>query len=471
MAGDRRCRRHRRADQVRPPTLALTALKIAVRCRGAAFTRFQPVRIHRQTHGATGLTPLKAGLDEYPVEAFLLRLGLYQTGTRHYQRLLDPIRDPAPIGDSGSSAQVFDARIRTGADEYPVDRDIADRRTGLERHVVERAAHTIGLDRIRLLLGIRHPVGHCDDHLGRGTPGDLGLDVCRGYQHELVEGGPFIAVQCLPVGHRLFPVRRSGRKRAALHIIDSLVVDRDEPRARTGLDRHIAEGHTALHGQIPDRLAAEFNGVSGTSGRTDLRDNGQDDIFRRDTRGHRPIDRDQHRLRFLLDQTLRGQHMLDLRGADAVRQCAEGTMRGGVRITAYDRHARQRRTLFGADHVHDALARIIHSKLHDAEFGTVAVEGLDLDSRDRVCDPLAAIRGRYIMVRGGQVGPRSPYRPLREAQPLERLRRRHFVHQVTVNVQQCRAVGFLADHVRIPQFVVQRSRFHRTRPLPDAAIT
>ena len=34
---------------------------------------------------------------------------------------------------------------------------------------------------------------------------------------------------------------------------------------------------------------------------------------------------------------------------------AERAVRGGVRIAAHHRHARQRRALLGPDHVHDAL--------------------------------------------------------------------------------------------------------------------
>ncbi len=54
-----------------------------------------------------------------------------------------------------------------------------------------------------------------------------------------------------------------------------------------------------------------------------------------------------------------------------MRQRAEGAMGGGVRIAAHDRHAGQRRALLGSDHMHDALAWIIHAELGDREFGAV----------------------------------------------------------------------------------------------------
>ena len=40
-------------------------------------------------------------------------------------------------------------------------------------------------------------------------------------------------------------------------------------------------------------------------------------------------------------QGLRGQHMLDFRGADAVRQTAQRAVGGGVAVAAHHGHARQ----------------------------------------------------------------------------------------------------------------------------------
>ena len=40
---------------------------------------------------------------------------------------------------------------------------------------------------------------------------------------------------------------------------------------------------------------------------------------------------------------------------------------------------------------------------------------------------------------------------------LERLRRRHLVQQVPIDVEQARSVLTLGDDVRVPDFVVERS--------------
>ncbi len=100
-----------------------------------------------------------------------------------------------------------------------------------------------------------------------------------------------------------------------------------------------------------------------------------------------------HVARLLLQQALRGQHVLDLGGADAECQRAERAVRGGVRIAAYHRHARQGRALLRPDHVHDALTRIVHTEFGDAEYPAVLVQRFHLLARHRIVD--APRRGRW----------------------------------------------------------------------------
>src|SRR6266481_190880 len=91
MTGNRSCCRHRRAYQMRAPTGTLTALKVAVRRRGATFAGFQTIGVHRQTHGTTRLAPLETGLGKDTVQALGFRLALDQSGTRHDERELDAL--------------------------------------------------------------------------------------------------------------------------------------------------------------------------------------------------------------------------------------------------------------------------------------------------------------------------------------------------------------------------------------------
>ncbi len=161
------------------------------------------------------------------------------------------------------------------------------------------------------------------------------------------------------------------------------------------------------------------------------------------------------------------EHVFDLGRADAVRQRAERAVRRGMRIAAHHRHTRQGRALLRADHVHDTLTLVVHAEFDDVEVGAVLVECLDLQPRYRVFDALAAIGGRDVMVGGRQVGRGAPQRTTGQTQPLKRLRRGHLVHQVPVDVQQRRTVGLFADHMRFPQLVVERFRFHGDIPLTD----
>ena len=53
------------------------------------------------------------------------------------------------------------------------------------------------------------------------------------------------------------------------------------------------------------------------------------------------VDLDQHVLGLLLDQRLGGEHMLDLRRADAMGERAEGAMGRGMAVAAHDGRAGQ----------------------------------------------------------------------------------------------------------------------------------
>jgi hypothetical protein len=75
-----------------------------------------------------------------------------------------------------------------------------------------------------------------------------------------------------PVGHRLLPQLALGRERAPLHVVEGGLVDRHQPGARAGLDRHVAEGHPSLHAHSARiALAAEFDRIAGAAGGADRR--------------------------------------------------------------------------------------------------------------------------------------------------------------------------------------------------------
>ena len=150
--GDRRRCRHRRRDEVGAALEALAALEVAVRGRGAALLRREPVGVHGEAHRAAGLAPVEARRDEDPVEPLGLGLHLHEAGAR-YDHGADRGRDLPALDDLRDLAQILDAPVGARADEHPVERDVGDLRPGLQAHVVERPALRVALvlvrDRVR----------------------------------------------------------------------------------------------------------------------------------------------------------------------------------------------------------------------------------------------------------------------------------------------------------------------------------
>src|SRR6476620_1143101 len=73
-AGNGRRSRHHRAHQMRSPALSLAPFKVTVRRRGASLPRVEPIVVHRDAHGASGFSPLKARGLKDAVETFGFRL-------------------------------------------------------------------------------------------------------------------------------------------------------------------------------------------------------------------------------------------------------------------------------------------------------------------------------------------------------------------------------------------------------------
>src|SRR5690606_10610098 len=140
-----------------------------------------------------------------------------------------------------------------------------------------------------------------------------------------------------------------------------------------------------------------------------------------------------------------GEHVLHLRGADAVGQAAEGAVGGGVGVAAHHGGAGQGHPQLGADDVDDALADVVDLELGDAELVAVVIEGLHLDAGHLVDDggdtALALVPvGGHVVVGGGHVAVGAPGPATGDAQAVEGLGRRHFVDDVAVDVQQRRAI-------------------------------
>jgi hypothetical protein len=232
----------------------------------------------------------------------------------------------------------------------------------------------------------------------------------------------FIGPERLPEAHSHVPGCTRRRLRPALEISEGYLVRRHHAGPRATLDAHVADRHAAFHAERPDRIAAVLDDVAGTASGARLADDRERDVLCRDARGQRAFDLDLHVLHAALEQRLRRQHMLDLAGADAVGERAEGAVRRCMAVTAYDGRARQREALLRPDDVDDALAHIELVEIFDAEVLGVARERLDLDARLFLHDAGAAIRGRDVVVDDGQRLFRRAYLATGQGEPFEGLR-------------------------------------------------
>ena len=162
-------------------------------------------------------------------------------------------------------------------------------------------------------------------------------------------------------------------------------------------------------------------------------------------------------LRLALQQALRGQHVLDLAGADAEGQRAKRAVGGGVAVAAHDRHARLGQAQLRTDDVHDALAAGCPGRTAGCQTrGSCPPSGgfaWRPSHQRRPCalgEPSVRAGGDAVIHRGDGRSGRRTFSP-RCAQPGERLRRGHLVDQVQVDVQDGRRIRLLRDDMADPR--------------------
>jgi hypothetical protein len=189
----------------------------------------------------------------------------------------------------------------------------------------------------------------------------------------------------------------------------------------------------------------------------------QDDVLRADAGADVALDAHLHRLRGLEQQGLRRQNMLDLARPDAKGERADAAVARRVAVAANDRCAGQRKTLFGADDMNDALLGRDRVDVTDAELGRVLLQRRQLrrafgvGDRQPVARRILARRRRHIMVghRERQVG--AAHRAAARAKPGKGLRAGDFMDEVAVDEDQAGAVAAPFDDMRVPDFFVKRA--------------
>ena len=133
------------------------------------------------------------------------------------------------------------------------------------------------------------------------------------------------------------------------------------------------------------------------------------------------------------------------------------SVRRRVAIAANHRHARLRQSQLRPDHMHDALLVAAQRITVDAEVLAILDQLLHLRGRDLIHDRQPARRGRRAVVGGGDGQVRPSYFQTSRAQPVEGLRRRHFMHQVQIDIKQRWSVRPLRNHVVFPDLFDDRA--------------
>ena len=279
----------------------------------------------------------------------------------------------------------------------------------------------------------------------------MGLDLARVDRHLAVELGAGIALQRAPIGDRRVPKWRARCELATAQVFNRHLVDRHHAGARACFDGHVAHRHAAFHGQRANRAAGELDRIAGAARGADAADDRQHHVLRRDAARKGPLDVDAHVLHLLGDKALRREHMLDLRGADAVREAGKGAVRARVRVAAHHGHAGKGRALLRPDHMDDALALVEIREVHlGAELSHVGVERFDLQLGEWIAHAREArfpVRSRRVVVGGCHDRPHAPRLARRGAQPVVGLCARHLVDKMAIDVKERRTVVLGVDEV------------------------
>ena len=438
------------ADEVGSAAGALAAFVGAIAGAGAALLGTQDVAVHAEAHRASGAVPLEPCRLEDFIQTFLFRQSADRRRTRHDHRA-DSACHVATLDHSGSFAQILDARIGAAADEHGVDLQILHRGAGLEAHVHLGAG-------FGGIAGFGDFARDVHRHRRSGSPADLrhkGVDI-QGFQ--TVEGGSGFGREGAGVGNHPLERLALGGKGAILsgNELEGGVVGGDHAGAGPHFDAHVADRHAAAHAERLDGFTAIFGDIARGSARSELADNGEDDVFRRDSVAQTTSGFDSERLGlFARSQGLGRQDVLDLAGADAEGQCAEGSVGGGVAVSADNGESGQRDAELGADDVDDALARVIVAEERDAELLGVLIQSGELLSAEGALVDGAAI-GRDVVIDGGKSEIGAADGPLGFAETIEGLRRGDLVDKVAVDVEERTSAGEVAHHVALPHLVEQR---------------
>ena len=423
-ARDRGGRGGQRAREEGSPPLPLAPFEVPIAGADRILSGGQPIVVHRDTHRAARLAPFRARGPEDGVESLGFRLALDLLRARDDEHA-HALGDRASAHERRRLPEIRDAGVRAAAEKDDIHPFPEERLAGAEIHIMERLVERLTPSGIGRRAGVgdarvdRHP------HPGVGPIRNHRRQLRRVEGDGSVEARPVVARQLPPFGDGGVPGGPLGCGRAAGDVFERGVVRRDQPRAGSPLDRHVAHRHPLFHRERPDRLAHVFEDVARPAIHPFLRDDGEDDVLGRYARVEPAIHAHGHRAWLALQEALGREDVLDLRRADPEGQRAERAVRARVAIAAHDGHAGLGEPHLRSDHVHDPLAIVAQSQQRNAELRAVARELRQLGSlvpahhRDR---PARARDRRRRVIHRRDRAVRAPDGPSAGAQPRERLR-------------------------------------------------
>jgi hypothetical protein len=145
--------------------------------------------------------------------------------------------------------------------------------------------------------------------------------------------------------------------------------------------------------------------------------------------------------------------VFDFTRADAKRKRTKRTVSARVTVAANDRHAGLSQAKLWSNDVNDALFRRVNIEELNAKFFAVSPQCFDLLRRGRVSDRETAIGSGDVVIDSAESKIRASYFAACLAQTIKRLRRRHLVNEVQIDVKERRLTTHFTNNVRLPKLV------------------
>jgi hypothetical protein len=224
------------------------------------------------------------------------------------------------------------------------------------------------------------------------------------------------------------------------------------------LDGHVAHRHALVHRHALDHLAGVLVRVPDAALDAQLLDDRQNHVLGVDAGREASRHANAPDLERLHRERLAGQHVADLRGADAERHGAERAVRRRVAVAARDGHARLREAELGTDHVHDALVGAAECVERNAVLAAVALERRHHLLGHQVGERALAVRRRHDVVDGREGAARTRHAEAAGAQHVERLRARDLVDEVQADEELRLTRREPPDGVRVPHLLQEGLR-------------